>query len=100
MTREEKMGATEDQALIVHTRKNFKKKEKKDKFHHNKKKDKKQKKTKRDTSNVRCYTVKKRDIFQEIDPSGKRDTMLILSKMVNQQTKDSNERRMIRMKSM
>ena len=52
MTREEKMGATEDQALIVHTGKNFKKKEKKENFHHNKKKDKKQKKTKRDTSNV------------------------------------------------
>ena len=55
MTREEKMGETDDQALIVHTRKNFKNKDKKDKFHHNKKKDKKPKKTKRDTSNVRCY---------------------------------------------
>ena len=40
MTREENMGATEYQALIVHTMKNFKKK------------DKKQKKTKRDPSNV------------------------------------------------
>ena len=42
------MGETEDQVLIVHTRKNFKK-EKKEKFHHNNKKDKKQKNTKRDT---------------------------------------------------
>ena len=50
------MGATEDQALTVHTRRNFKKKEN---FHHNKKKDKKLKKTKRDTSNARCYTCEK-----------------------------------------
>ena len=55
MTREEKMGATDDQALAVYTKKNFKKKEKKEKFHHNKKKEKKLK-TKRDISNVRCYT--------------------------------------------
>ena len=48
MTREEKMGEIEDQGLTVHTRKNFKKKEK---FHHNKNKDKKQKNTKRD-----CYS--------------------------------------------
>ena len=46
------MGATNNKALTVHTRKNFKKKEKMEKFHHNKKKDKKQKKTKRDPSNV------------------------------------------------
>ena len=38
MTREENMGETKDQSLIVHTRKNFKKKEKKENFHHNKKK--------------------------------------------------------------
>ena len=43
------MGANEYKALMVHTRKNFKKKEN---FNHNKKKDKKLKKTKRDTSNV------------------------------------------------
>ena len=49
--REENMGETEDQALIVHIRKKYKK-EKKEKFHHNKKKDKKQNKTKRDPSNV------------------------------------------------
>ena len=41
MTREEKMGATEDQSLTTHTRNKFKKKEKKEKIHHNKKKDKK-----------------------------------------------------------
>ena len=44
VTREEKMGETEDQALTVHTKKNFKKKEKKENRHHNKKKDMKQKK--------------------------------------------------------
>ena len=50
MTREENMGATEDQALTFHTRKNFKNKEK-ETFHHNMK-DKKSKKTKIDNSNV------------------------------------------------
>ena len=49
------MGATEYQALTVHTRNNFKNKEKKETFHHNKKKDKKLKKTKKDNSNVRYY---------------------------------------------
>ena len=52
VTREEKMGATKYQALTVHTRKNYKKKEKKENCHHNKKKDKKQNKIKRDPSNV------------------------------------------------
>ena len=54
------MGATEDQYLIVHTRKNFKKKEN---FHHNKKKGKKHKKTKIDPSNVRCYTCDEKGHF-------------------------------------
>ena len=44
--------------------------------------------------------VMKRDTLQEIVPSGKGDTMLILLKMMNQQTKDLDGRRMIRMKSM
>ena len=52
MTREENMGETDDQALVVYTRKNFKKKDKNDNFHHNKKKDKKSKQTKIDLSNV------------------------------------------------
>ena len=63
ITREEKMGATEDQALVVHTRKNYKKKEKKENYQHNKKKDKKQKKTNRDPSNVRCYTCDEKGHF-------------------------------------
>ena len=63
MTREENMGATEYQDLIVHTRNNFKKKEKKENFHHNENKDKKQKKTKRDPSNVRCYTCDEKGHF-------------------------------------
>ena len=46
------MGETKDQSLTVHTRKNFKKKEKKENFHQNKKKDKKHKKIKIDPSNV------------------------------------------------
>ena len=44
--------------------------------------------------------VMKRDTLKDIVPSGKEDTMLILSKMMNQQKKDSNEKRMIQMKSM
>ena len=44
--------------------------------------------------------VIKRDAWKEIVPSRKGNTMLILSKIMNQQTKDSNERRMIQMKSM
>ena len=55
VTREEKMGATDNLAIVVYTRKKFKKKEKKENFHHNKK-DKNPKMTKRDISNVRCYT--------------------------------------------
>ena len=44
--------------------------------------------------------VMKMDILQETDPSGKRDTMLILLKKMNQQTKDSKETMMIQMKTM
>ena len=51
VTREENIGANKDQALTVHTRKNYRKKEKKENFHQNEK-DKKQKKTKRDPSEV------------------------------------------------
>ena len=54
------MGAIDDQALTVHTRKNFKKKEK---FHHKKKKEKKPKKTKRDTSHGWCYTCDENGYF-------------------------------------
>ena len=78
VTREKKMGATNDQALTIHTRKKFKKKEKKEKFHHNKKKNKKQKKTKEILQMFDATLVVKRDILQEIVPAGKRDTMLIL----------------------
>ena len=91
MTREDKMGATEYQDLIVHARNKFKKKEKKENFHHNKKKDKKQKNTKINPSNVRCYTCDEKGHFS-------RDTMLILPKKMNQQTKYSEERRMIQVK--
>ena len=60
------MGETEDKSLTVHTGKNYKKKEKKDNFHHNKKKHKKQNKTKRDPSNVRCYTCDEKGHFCKI----------------------------------
>ena len=38
--------------------------------------------------------VMKRDTWKEIVPSRKGDTMLLLDKIMNQQTKYSNERRM------
>ena len=70
MTREEKMGETNDQDLTVYTRENFKKKEN---FQHNKKKDKKPKKTKRDISNVQCYTCdEKRHLARECPIQKKR----------------------------
>ena len=72
MTREENMGAIQKQALMVHTRKNFKKKENKEKFHNRKKKDMKQKKTKRYTSNVRCYTCEEKGHFARDCPIRKR----------------------------
>ena len=56
MTREEKMGATNDQDLVVYSRNNSKKKENKENLRHNNKKDKKPKKTKRDISNVQCHS--------------------------------------------
>ena len=44
--------------------------------------------------------VMKRDILQVTIPSGKQDDMIILKNTMNQQTKNSEERRMIRIKSM
>ena len=44
--------------------------------------------------------VMKMDTLQETVPLRKRDTMLIFRKMMNRKTKDSEERRMIQMKSM
>ena len=63
------MVATNNQDIIVHTRNNFKKKEK---FHHNKKKDKKLYNTKRDTSNVRRYTCDEKGHFTRDCPIRKR----------------------------
>ena len=83
------MGGTRYQSLTIHTNKNYKNKGKKKKHHHNNKNDKKKKKIKRDPCNVRCYTCDERDTLQETVLSGKRDTILILLKTMNQQTKDS-----------
>ena len=44
--------------------------------------------------------VMKRGTLQKNDQIGRRDIMLIPPKKMNQQTKDSEERRMIHMKSM
>ena len=98
MTREENMGATEHEALTFHTRKNYKKKEK-EKFHHKNKKGKKQRKPREILPMFDAILVMKRDTLQETIPTGKRDTMLILPKTMNQQTKDSEERRTVQMKS-
>ena len=67
------MGATEYQALIVHTRKNYKKK------------DKKQKISREILPMFDAILVIKRDTLQETVPSRKRDTMLIFPKTKNQQ---------------
>ena len=66
------MGATGDQALVVYTKNNFRKKENKENFHHNKKKDKKSKNTKRDLSNVRCYTCDEKGHLERDCPIQKR----------------------------
>ena len=66
------MRATEDQSLIAHTRKNYKKKEKNENSHHNKKKDKKQNKMKRDPSNVRWYTCDEKGQFARDCPIRKK----------------------------
>ena len=87
------MGATEDQALTVHTGKNYKKK---DNSHHNKNKDKKQNNIKRYPSNVRCYTCDENGHFARDFPiKKKRHHAHIVEDDEHQQTKDSKERRMI-----
>ena len=71
ITREEKMGAIEDQALTAHTRRNYRKKEN---HHHNKRKDnhhKRQKKFWRDPSNIRCYTCDENGHFTSDCPKNK-----------------------------
>ena len=60
------MGATEDEALIAHSRKNYKKKEN---HQHKKKKDKKQKKLRKDPSNIRCYTCDEKGHFARDSPN-------------------------------
>ena len=94
------MGATKDQTLTVHTRRNYKNKEKKENHHHNKNKDKKQRISRETLPMFDAILVMKRDTLQHIVSSGKRDTMCMLSKTMNQQTKDSKERRVSHMKCM
>ena len=91
------MGATADQYLTFHTRKNFKKKEN---FHHNKKKDKKQEKTKGDPTNVQCYTCDEKRHLERDFPIQKKRHHAHISKDDEPKKKDSNGRRMIQIKSM
>ena len=66
------MVEIDDQALTVYTRKNFKKKERKENFNHNKKKEKKPKNTKRGISNVQCYTCDEKGHLERDCPVHKR----------------------------
>ena len=100
VTREEKMGATEDQALTVHTRNNFNKKEKKDKFYHNKKQDKKQNNIKRYPSNVQFYTCDEKGHFARDCPIKKKRHHAHVSEDDEPTNKRSRRRLMIQMKSM
>ena len=94
------MGVNENQTLIVYTRKNFKKKEKKENLHHNKKRTRSRRRPKEIFQIFDVIPVMKRDTWKWIVPSRKEDTMLIMLNMMNQQTKDSNERMMIQMNNM
>ena len=85
--REEKMGATEDQALTVHTRRIHRKKED---HHHNKR----QKEFIRDPFNIWCYTCDEKGHYSRDCPRNggpltrsqiRRDIMLTPLKMMNQQ---------------
>ena len=69
ITREEKMGATKDQALTTHTRKSYKNK---DNHHHKKKKDNKKNKFIKDPSNIRCYTCDEKGHFARDCPNKKK----------------------------
>ena len=65
------MGATEDQALTVHTRRNYRKKEN---HHHNKRKDnhhKKQKKFRIYPSIIWCYTCDEKEHYTRECPKNK-----------------------------
>ena len=88
MRREEKMGATKDQAIRVHTRKNFKKKEKKEKFHHKIRRTINKRRPREILQIFDAMLVMKMDTLQEIFPSRKGDTMLMLPNTMNQKTKD------------
>ena len=66
------MGATEDQALTFHTKKNYKKKDENENHNHNNKKEKKQNKIKRDPSNVWCYTCDEKGHFARDFPIKKK----------------------------
>ena len=92
--REENMGATDDQALVVYTRNNFNNNDKKGNFHHNKNKYKKPKNTKRDISNVQCYTCDEKGHLERDCAIKKRRHHAHVSK------DDLEDRRMIQMKSM
>ena len=65
------MGLTEAQALTVHTRNNYKKKEKNENYHHNKIRTRNKRRPREILQMFDIILVMKRDALQEIVPSGK-----------------------------
>ena len=92
VSREEKMGASDDQALTSRAKKNEGKRE--DHSHRRPKKFQKNHRPRRDYTNLRCYTCDEKGHFSRYFPRNKgsskekKGIMLTLLKMMNQPRKE------------
>ena len=100
MTREEKMEQLTINLLQSTPRRTSRRRRRRRNFSTTRRRKRNQRIPKEILQMFDAILVRRRDTLQEIVPLGKRDTMLILSKMMNQQTKDSDRRMMLHMKSM